>query len=289
MLNLLSVMAGDVVTSFLSLRFNTEMNGMTYLTFFLFTLFGLFVTWFVGFLFVWPRNKIRQGLRSLGVALKRISRTVRELERKTFHLSGLLFPFVYHLLLTFITGFEQYHGVIIMTILTSIWIILDFARVYIPFVRRNFPLQSIAREKELENISGVTYFMVGNWIAVTFFPPNIAITSVMFMILGDMSAAIFGISFGKVKIGHKSLEGTLAMFTVCFFIGINMFWDVHMREYPVALGAIAAALIELFEPFNINDNLTIPLLSCLALQFGFHRISTCERKNWMENLSNIEN
>lgn len=111
------------------------------------------------------------------------------------------------------------------------------------------------------------------------------------MILGDMSAAIFGISFGKVKIGHKSLEGTLAMFSVCFFIGINMFWDVHMREYPVTLGAIAAALVELLEPFGINDNLTIPLLSCLALQFGFYRIARCERSDWQNILdySVVEN
>lgn len=80
---MLSVMANEIVSSFLSLRFNTSPGGMTYLTFFLFTLFGLFVTWFVGFLFVWPRNKIKQGLRSFGVAIKRVSRTIQELERKT--------------------------------------------------------------------------------------------------------------------------------------------------------------------------------------------------------------
>ncbi|ETO20150.1 hypothetical protein RFI_17068 [Reticulomyxa filosa] len=102
---------------------------------------------------------------------------------------------------------------------------------------------------------------------------------VVFLILGDMSAAIFGISFGKVKIGKKSLEGTLAMFSVCFVVGINMFWNIHMREYPVILASLVAALTELIEPWGINDNLTIPFFSCLALQFGFHRIATCDR-NW---------
>jgi len=91
-------------------------------------------------------------------------------------------------------------------------------RVYVPFINRNFPLQSIAREKELHSLSGVSYFMIGNWMAIVFFPPRIAISALLFMILGDMSAALFGISFGRIKIGRKSLEGTTAMFIICFFI-----------------------------------------------------------------------
>jgi len=225
---------------------------------------------------VWPRTLIKQGLRQIGVAIKRISRTIREIERKTFHLSGLILPFFYHLLLHFVKGFTQFHGIIIISTLTFGWVLLDIARVHIPMVQKNFfPLQFIARPNEIESISGVTYYMLGNWLAIVFFPPKIAICSLLYMILGDMSAAIFGISFGRVKIGRKSLEGTLAMFTVCFFIGLNMFWDIHMSEYPVALASVIASVVELCEPLGINDNLTIPLLSCLALQFGFHRIARC--------------
>ena len=46
----------------------------------------------------------------------------------------------------------------------------------------------------------------------------------VFLVLGDMSAALIGISFGRIKIGKKSLEGTLAMFTTCYLIGAVMFW-----------------------------------------------------------------
>ena len=200
-------------------------------------------------------------------------------------MAGLLLPINYHLLLTFVSGFQQYHGIVIITSLTWSWVLLDFLRVYVPIINRNFPLQSIAREKELHNLSGVTYFMIGNWIAIVFFPPRIAICALLFMILGDMSAALFGISFGRIKIGKKSLEGTVAMFIVCFFIGWNLFWDLHMREYPIFLGAFVAAVVELYEPLGINDNLTIPFCSCLALQFGFHRISTCVRQyGWRQYL-----
>jgi glycerol-3-phosphate acyltransferase PlsY len=228
---------------------------------------------------------ISNALKSIGVAIRRIKRTLKELKRKTLHLSALIIPIGYHLLLTFVNGFTQYYAIIIVTIGTVFWLTLDVARIYIPFINRNFPLQSLAREKERHNLSGVTYFGIGCWLAVVWFPPRIAITALLYMILGDMSAAIFGISFGRIKIGHKSLEGTFAMFTVCSLIGFNMFWDIHMREYPVIMAAVIASVVELLEPFGLNDNLTIPLLSCFALQFGFHRISTCEEfTDWKQYL-----
>ena len=80
-----------------------------------------------------------------------------------------------------------------------------------------------------------------------------------------MSAAIIGVSFGgevaTVKLGRsgkKSLEGSLAMLLICFVIGNFVFISVELREYPVALGAIAATLTELYEPLLLDDNLTIP-------------------------------
>ena len=50
---------------------------------------------------------------------------------------------------------------------------------------------------------------------------------------------------------------------------------VRLREYPVFWGALVATLTELHEPFGINDNLTIPLFSSIAMQLAFHRISQC--------------
>jgi len=275
----------DLENSIWALTFSLP-SEIRYSTVFLLFILTAFIVWFLGFLFVWPRRLVKQALRNVGVAIKRIGRTVREMERKTFHLAGLLLPINYHLLLTFVKGFNQYHGILMISVMAWGWFVVDLLRVYVPVINRNFPLQSIAREGELHHLSGVSYFMLGNWIAVCFFPPRIAICSLLFMILGDMSAALFGISFGRIKIGRKSLEGTTAMFLVCFFIGFNVFYDIHMREYPVFLGAVMAAVVELYEPFGVNDNLTIPFFSCLALQFGFHRISTCERhKDWRQFLN----
>ena len=53
--------------------------------------------------------------------------------------------------------------------------------------------------------------------------------SILFLVLGDMSAAIIGVSFGgdalgQLKLGRsgkKSLEGSLAMFLVCFVVSTH--------------------------------------------------------------------
>jgi hypothetical protein len=44
----------------------------------------------------------------------------------------------------------------------------------------------------------------------------------------------------------------------------------------VVIGALTATLVELYEPFGINDNVSIPILSSLALTFGFARTFSCE-------------
>ena len=107
--------------------------------------------------------------------------------------------------------------------------------------------------------------------------------SILFLVLGDMTAAIIGVSFGgdalaAVKLGRdgkKSLEGSLAMFFLCFIVGVTIFFHVRLREYPVFFGALVATLTELHEPLRLNDNLTIPVLSSIAMQLAFARIAAC--------------
>lgn len=106
--------------------------------------------------------------------------------------------------------------------------------------------------------------------------------SILFLVLGDMSAAMIGVSFGgetvSLKLGRsgkKSMEGSVAMFLVCFLAGCAVFFHVRLREYAVFMGALAATVTELYEPFCLNDNLTIPLFSSLAMQLAFARIRLC--------------
>merc|ERR1711920_339638 len=152
-----------------------------------------------------------------------------------------------------------------------------------PIVQRNWPLKSILRDKEFSQLSGGSYFSLGCCLTVWIFPPVIAMTSIIFLVLGDMSAALIGRSFGRslctVAIGpggKKSVEGSAAMFVTCFVFGCTIFSQVHLREYAVFFAALTATLAELYEPFGLNDNISIPVLSALALAFGFERTYSCD-------------
>ena len=62
------------------------------------------------------------------------------------------------------------------------------------------------------------------------------------------------------------------MFLVCFITGMIVFQEVPLCEYGVFFGSLAATLTELYEPFGLNDNLTIPIFSALALHWGLLRV-----------------
>ena len=116
--------------------------------------------------------------------------------------------------------------------------------------------------------------------------------SILYLVLGDLSAAIIGVSFGgdvvKHKIGRqgkKSAEGSFAMFLVCFVTGCVVFNEVHLAEYAVFISALVATLVELYEPFGLNDNLTIPVFSSLSLTWGLMRIHTCSNPNLTPTLT----
>jgi len=220
-------------------------------------------------------------MRSLGVSLGKVARAVREVERKGFHVAGLLVPLIQLLLLR--NGFTATDCTHLCWTITIVGCSCDLARLHVGIVRRNWPMRSILREHEHTNLTGGSYFSLGCTLSVAISPPSVAMASILFLVLGDMTAAIMGVSFGgdsfgKLKLGRagkKSLEGSLAMFCVCFVVGSVIFGPIRLREYPIFFGALAATLTELYEPFKLNDNLTIPVFSSLAMQWAFQRIGAC--------------
>lgn len=121
--------------------------------------------------------------------------------------------------------------------------------------------------------TGTGFFFLGSWVAVALFEPLVAMAAILYLVLGDLSAALVGIGFGRIKIGKKSLEGTLAMFAVCYGVTLVLFWHAPFQEYLCLAGAISASLVELLNPPFLDDNLTIPLLSGAALHLAILRTS----------------
>lgn len=222
----------------------------------------------------------RKLVRWCGVTARKVTRSINEIDRKVFHLCGLLVPITHQLLLT--NGYSSAFCHRLCWSITVVGWAADVARLKVPLIRRYWPMASILREHEQNQLTGGCYFSLGCTLAITLSPPSIAMASILNLVLGDMSAAIIGVSFGgeacSVKLGRsgkKSLEGSVAMFAVCFVVGCSVFAGVELREYPVFFGALVATLTELYEPAQLNDNLTIPIFSSLAMQWGFSRIASC--------------
>jgi len=223
----------------------------------------------------------QQLLAACGVSLRKVARAVHEIQRKGFHVAGLLVPLTQLILLR--NGVSQEDCVRICWTITIVGTTMDYLRLHSTLVARHWPLRSILREHEHKQLTGGCYFALGCTLSIAVSPPSVAMASILFLVLGDMSAAIIGVSFGGDALGQlrlgregkKSLEGSLAMFFVCLAIGCTIFANVRLREYPVFWGALVATLTELAEPLRLNDNLTIPIFSSIAMQLAFHRISMC--------------
>ena len=253
----------------------THISVVTYLI----TVFGLL--WCV-----WIKMNaggLRSVARSCGVAIVKVGRAAREIERKTFHLCGLLVPAIYQLLLSH--GWSRWSCRGICWAVTAAGWVFDIARINVPAVNAWFattPVGLVMREKERTQLSGACFFSLGCTLSVHFFPPNVAICSIMFLVLGDMAAALIGVSFGGeacvVKLGRegkKSAEGSVAMFLTCFLVAYTLFGQVCLAEYAAFVAALVATLTELYEPFGLNDNLTIPIFSAAAMAWAFGRIQEC--------------
>jgi len=159
---------------------------------------------------IFKSSNSRALLEALGVSLRRVKRTLQEIDRKGFHLAGILVPIVHHSLLRL-----NYSNALCIEICAAITIVgwcCDLARLCIPAVARNWPGRSILREKERQQLTGGCYFSLGCTLSIAISPPSIAMASILFLVLGDMSAAIIGVSFGgetvSLKLGREGKKIT---------------------------------------------------------------------------------
>jgi glycerol-3-phosphate acyltransferase PlsY len=200
---------------------------------------------------------------------------VRELRRKVVHLSGLIFPLVYSAGLRLSSGGQplltRRSATIGLGIITAVYFLVELMRFVSPranefYVRR---LRFLLRRGEVRQVTGSGYYLLGSFIAVASFAPPIAVAAIVFMVVGDLAAAIVGKAYGRTPLlAGKTLEGSLACLVACFLTGAALFRHVGPSWTDGLLmafiGATAAALAEVL-PVRINDNVTMPMVSGVAL------------------------
>lgn len=115
-------------------------------------------------------------------------------------------------------------------------------------------------ERSGANYRGAFYFYLASAVSLFLFPLQIAALSITVLALGDSLSTAAGI-FGSHKIFYnrkKTWEGTLAGFAAAFA-------GCLLISPQLALPAALTGMIVESLPLKIDDNLTIPILTGIAL------------------------
>jgi len=166
---------------------------------------------------------------------------------------------------------QQFWGFIVLGI-ALFGFVIDIARARYPKINYlviKF-MGPLMRRSEKDGMSGLPFYALGVSLSLFFYSRDIAILSVMFLVFSDPLSSFFGVLYGKDKImPNKSLQGAVAGFFTCYLI--SLFYTMnhvtlgnHILIFAVVAGIIGS-LSELVSAFNVDDNLTIPVLSGLGM------------------------
>lgn len=184
--------------------------------------------------------------------------------RKFFRIgAGIVFPVIYY--------FSPNKIIVEMLLLYLLGIMttLEAMRYISPNLWRTVAEHSKGILKVRQGmITGTTALLISTIIVIALFDKQIAIVSLIYMLFGDTASAVIGSQYGKVKIGDKSLEGSLAFFITTMVIALIFFqWGIFRIPLLIlSLGAIAATVTEAL-PIEINDNLTVAPAAAIVMQF----------------------
>ena len=184
-----------------------------------------------------------------------MSKLIFELKRKSMHLLGLVYLLLYWVSLKLFKSSQI--AILLLLSIFLIFITIEFFRIV---QGKKIPIFHIFwREKEENSLGGQVYYILGMIIALIIFDFEIALAVILMTVLGDMSAAIFGIAFGKHWIKNlkdTAWEGVIAELIVNLIIGYFIIgsWIIII---PMAL---MATFVETIFP-HIDDNLAIPIFA----------------------------
>ncbi len=182
-----------------------------------------------------------------------------ELQRKAIHLCSVVIPVSYYFL-------ERNILLLVVGAGTAFMILLDVFRKLFPAVD-NFYVKImgfVLRKKELNVkehfLTGGTYYAIGVFLPIVLFVREIAASAILIMIVCDTFAALVGKKFGKHNLWNKSVEGSIAFFVLGMLIVVlTPKVTANYLEYIYAAVALAVATVIEALPYDIDDNISVPL------------------------------
>ncbi|OMJ80007.1 hypothetical protein SteCoe_19829 [Stentor coeruleus] len=162
-------------------------------------------------------------------------------------------------------------GLIMVLVPTVFFFIFDILRrKYIPELNKWFisHWETLLRPHEIYDSPPAAFFFLAG-ITCTFFLTQVRpITelSVLFLSCCDPAASIFGILIGGIKIApKKTLAGTCAAGLVGMLCSLYIGY-LHSIPYLWLYGFPVAIFSELISVPYLDDNLTIPVFTCMSFQ-----------------------
>ena len=186
-----------------------------------------------------------------------------EISRKAIHIFSIIIPLLH------IYIFKNKIDMIIFLVMMVIFcffieifrnqksFISKFFEKYLSFMMRSFENQG--------SLTGSTWVFVGALITIILVPQPFSLLALFFLAFGDTLAALVGMKFPFIKIGNKTLSGSLACFIMCLFVGLILDFEISIKI--ILIGAFSATIAELIS-IKINDNILIPVLSGCAMYLG---------------------
>ena len=212
-----------------------------------------------------------------------------ELGRKIIHTFALFYLVIYFAF-DYLTGPGT--GLLVLAGMLVAVIIIEYIRLE---RRAGIPLLSwlwanFRRENEQERPGAELFFLLGVIVALGVFELRVAVAAVLMTVFGDLTAALAGIRWGRVRprvLHGKSIEGSLAALLINLAAGWVFLRDsgagaawwqpllaggafpgFGLPLWPViAVMSAVAAVTELIIT-KIDDNLTIPVFAGFAGQLA---------------------
>lgn len=117
----------------------------------------------------------------------------------------------------------------------------------------------LASPREARRLASSTWFLLGALAVLVVAPGRWFAPAVLVLALADPAASVIGRTWGRHGLGKGSWEGTGAFFVVAVVV-LTPFAGL---QAALIAAAVVAALEVL--PSGIDDNLTVPLATALAL------------------------
>ena len=188
---------------------------------------------------------------------------VREISRKGIHIFNIIIPLFHIYILK-----DKIDMIIFLSAMVIFCFFIEIFRIQSSFISKFFKKYLFFMMRSFEkqgSLTGSTWVFVGALITIILIPQPFSLLALFFLAFGDSLAALVGMKLPFIKIGDKTLSGSIACFSMCLFVGLILNFEISL--VIILIGAFTATVVELIS-IKINDNISIPVLSGCAMYIG---------------------